>query len=159
MLRSAKKSAGYWTTYLQRFSPIFLLAGLLPVFLMFATSKQNYSLNTQAAKNLELRLWLEPAAVITSRGARVELEVKAAFENETELAPSLTVKLQPSSNIIIDHSTIQYPSPFRGQVVLDRIVVTAQTRGIHTISIPLENIQFPLANVTMITSPATIVVK
>lgn len=138
-----------------RFLPLFMLAMILPFFLMITISPEPTRLTflTRADRAPELRIWFEPSTIIVSAGQTAKLQVVALFESDKKFLPGLEVE--------INNQTLSYKKPFKGQVVLGEISVPTNTAGKLSIPIVQDKIRLTAFTdtVTFVTSPATILVR
>jgi len=119
-----------------RFLPIFVLAAFLPFLIGLVISPSNLDFSAQADTDLELRVWMEPSEILTSKGRESSVDIYAQFDSDNRLIPELTVTLVPTGNITIDREKFSYNAPFRGKVHLGAVRVSTISSGIAEISIP-----------------------
>lgn len=145
--------------FLRRLLPVFLLAAILPAVLYFVSMPPDLRFSPRADSESELRIWLEPAQVISSPNRQVTLSVKALFESESLLIPSITVVAE-SDGLEVGNK-LEYLRPFKGQVELGEMTITTSESGSFVVDIPTEKVEITAftAPLTIITSPARIQVK
>lgn len=145
--------------FLKRYSAFFVLSAILPVGLFLVLSSQNYSLFTKAARNLELRLWLEPRNVIIKPQQNIKLKLIGEFIDETAIIGGVTVKFQ-SDTFRIDPQEISYTKPFRGRLELGEITLTADQAGDFSLVISKENVSISSKDpVNLVTGIASVKVS
>lgn len=147
-----------WPNIFKKFLPVFLLAAILPLLLIGAVRTSRYNFLSRAESRV-LRLWFEPATVVTSPNAVVTLQLIAEFDISNTPIPSLTATLEADSSLIVDPINISYQKQFRGRTKIADIQVRANSAGSFTINIPQSSVNTTLSPLTVMTSPATIFVK
>lgn len=124
------------------FSPLLLLAAILPILLVSISRPTNVRFGAEASQN-ELRVWIEPANSIVTHGNNVVLTVVGSFESDTLLLPGVTFPLSVEGPAAIESATVNYKTPFKGQVTLGTIKVFTQRAGKVTIHINKDQIVSP----------------
>jgi hypothetical protein len=141
--------------------PVLFLAIFLPVFYGLVANPPQLKFLSHAGQNLELRIWLEPANVLTVKGHEVELTAFALFDNDSTNIPALKIKLSPDSSLSLDKAEISTFTSFSGKVSLGKIKVTPSASGEYKVTIPesgvvITGIEGP---VKIVTAPASLTVR
>lgn len=143
---------------LKKLTPVFVLAAILPVFLIVALSPPDLKFLTRADSDAELRIWFEPAQIVTSPGKSTTLKVYAQFESDSHVLPG--VSFRPISNGVQLQGEISYLKPFNGEIELGEIQVIATTSGSFEVMIPQDMVETAYTNpLVVVTSPARIHVR
>lgn len=145
--------------FFKRFSSWFFIAAILPIVVFAATNREAYTLNSQAAQNPTIRIWIEPSRLITSVGKPAKLKVYANFENDKKLIHGLTVSLLGGSDLRIAPATLSTPNPFQGRVALGEFSVTPQNTGTFEIALTADAKDAQGQLVQIETQPSTIITK
>lgn len=148
------------TRVILTFLPLFLIAGLLPVFLGLVKNPVTTRSSAQAEQN-DLTLWIEPANVVATHGTPVTFTVKGIFDGGGKLLPGVIVPVKVDGLASIQGASVEYKAPFTGQLTLGTVVVTPQKAGTYTISIDTSEVRSPNATVqpNSTVSVATLVVR
>ncbi|OGM28308.1 hypothetical protein A2801_02520 [Candidatus Woesebacteria bacterium RIFCSPHIGHO2_01_FULL_41_10] len=144
-----------------RFAPVFLLAAALPFLMFFVVSPPELGLLTRADTDSQLRMWLEPATVVTEPGRTVDLRVMAAFDDDRKLIPQIKAQVTGDKGIEVLSSSVEYKTPFNGQVELGVVKVSAIGFEGGKVLIPQDLVEIRAFDepLEIVTSPAEIVVR
>ncbi len=144
---------------LKRLAPLFVLSAMLPLFIFFISSPADVKFLTKANNDSELRVWIEPAHVVTRPNTSIELRVYANFESDTKLLPGIT--FSAFSDTLDVEGDISYLRPFNGKVELGTISAISPSEGVFTITIPEDSIETTAFDAPLVikTSPSTVYVK
>lgn len=143
---------------LRTFLPVFILSSFLPVFVLLVLKPPQVGFFTRADQSPTLRLWLEPASVVSTTGNFVQLQLMASFESGTTLIPTISVEVSPSEGLSVDNPLVERKIPFRGKVVLGTIQVAADSPGEYKLAINKESIEIRAfdADLQIVTQPGNI---
>ena len=125
---------------LRIFLPVFVLAAMLPFFIAFVVSPPKVNFFTNADTPPELRVWLEPADIISSVGRETKLEVYAQFDSDSKLVPEISFDIRANGKVNISPLNMTYHTPFRGKVHIGTVSVTPKSVGESIISVPKDSI-------------------
>ncbi|MFA6271172.1 MAG: hypothetical protein WC657_08275 [Candidatus Paceibacterota bacterium] len=143
-----------------RFGSMFLslvvAAALLPVALMGVLNPEGLRFVTRADQPNEMRVWIEPAEVITRPGIKVKLTVMGNFESETSLVPEFKGTIK-SEGIEATPTEISYKEPFRGAVALGTFYVVAKQAGQFEVKIDEGSVFLSLPNIPVNSAGALII--
>lgn len=143
---------------IKKLAPVFVLAAILPVFLVVALSPTDLKFLTRADSDAELRIWFEPSQIITSPGKTTSLKVYAQFESDSQVLPG--VSFRPVSEGLHVQGEISYLKPFNGEIELGEIEVIAPTSGSFEVTIPQDTVETAYTNpLAIVTSSARIHVR
>lgn len=119
-----------WSHFFRRFTPLFIVAAILPAVLNTAFSF------TQAERSDEVRVWFEPESVIMQKNVPVQLTVMASFDDDTRYITAFTAHFETDQAVTISPQTLSYPTPFRGTTTLGTITVVGNKSGTYALTIP-----------------------
>jgi hypothetical protein len=144
-----------------RFGSMFLslvvAAALLPVALMGVLNPEGLRFVTRADQPNEMRVWIEPAEVITKPGIKVKLTVMGNFESETSLVPEFKGTVKSDTGIEITPTEISYKEPFRGAVALGTFYAVAKQDGQFEVKIDEDSVFLSLPNIPVNSAGALII--
>lgn len=143
----------YLLNFFRRFLPLFILSAILPLLLSYTFY---YS---KAERNNEVRIWFEPSILHLKPNQSYQLDIMAAFLDETRLVPSITAQIEPNPQISVNQSEFNYYQPFRGKIRLGKVTVTGTSVGTYYLNIPETNINTSLQDISVLTSHATIIIN
>lgn len=131
---------GNLSKILKSFLPIFVLSAMLPFLIGFVVSPPDIGFLTRADSSSELRVWLEPANVVMSRGSEASFTVVASFESDTMLIPEISLNIVGGPSLSVNNPNLSYSIPFSGKVELGKVTVAALESGQATLTIPEDSI-------------------
>ncbi len=140
---------------------VILLTAILPFLLLFFYSGQTFSFISQADEKSELRVWVTPAQVIASRGSEIELSVMAHYDHSNVLIPTISIGLDTSGISTVGASTVSRTTPFKGEVLIGKVIVKPTKSGVYTVSALKERIVIKplIPDIDIIVTPSKITVK
>lgn len=133
------------------------VALLLPVVLAATLNPDGISFLTKADKPAEMRIWLEPAEVLTKPGVKFKLAVMGEYTDTTKILPSVDLVLTHAADVQMTADKLNYVVPFRGTVKLGEVEVTVKKAGEYQIMIPAESVRTGLPDLPIITTKANII--
>jgi len=138
--------------------PVLIIAALLPLFIFFVFDPPGFSFSPRATEEAELRLWIEPANIISSPGREVNMKVMALYENSTKVIPGVGVKVSTDLVLTNKDLIVEYGLPFSGKVTVGEISFMPQEVGEYSVFINEGEVYYlESAEVDkIITAPATI---
>ena len=141
--------------------PVLILAAVLPLFIFVVFDPPGFSFSPRAGEEAELRLWIEPANVISSPDREVSLKVMALYENDSKVIPGVKVEVSTEPALLNKGSNLEYILPFSGKVVVGEISFVSQEVGEYSVFINESEVSYlESAEVDkIITAPATITIE
>lgn len=134
-------------------------AAMLPVVLMGVLNPEGLSFMTKAEDTNEIRVWLEPAEVVTKPGAHFTLVIMADFESGTMIAPKVEATFRHDAAVKVSQEKISYKEPFRGQTKLGTVEVEVNKEGQYEIELDSGSVSVDLPNVTVVSGKTLITSK
>ncbi len=141
------------------FLSIFAVSAILPVMLFGVLGKGNFNFLTKADQPTELQIWFEPDEVVSRVGLPVRVKVMGLYDDKARLIPSVEAVVDGGGEVAIFPSKIEYGTAFTGQVVLGEISLVSKSMGKYEVTIPQEKVFTGLPNLTILSSPLTVVAK
>jgi hypothetical protein len=145
-------------SFFKRFSPLFALSALIPIF-VFLLSPEG-SITSIRADERELRVWYEPKLVNLKIGQEAKVNVIAEFVNQKTLLTNLDMQINSDPGLSINPNKLSYTKPFRGRVIVGEISIKADQLGTYQLNSNILN--STTANndeIKKIVAPAEITVK
>lgn len=139
------------------FFSLIIAAALLPVALMGVLNPDGLRLVTKADQPNEMRVWIEPAEVITKPGMVVKLKVMGNFESETSLVPEFKGALTADTGVSLNSTEVVYKEPFRGVVTLGTVTAIAKTDGQFEVKVDGDSVFLSLPNIPVNSARALII--
>jgi hypothetical protein len=134
-------------------------AAILPVMLAGVLNPQGLSLITRADEADEIRIWFEPAEVVTKPGVKFKLDVMADFESETQIIPAISAIIQHGSDLSINLEKVVYDTPFRGVTKIGTIEVKAESEGKFELGIDPNSVAVSLPDIGVVSAKTLITSK
>jgi hypothetical protein len=139
------------------FFSLIVAAALLPVALMGVLNPDGLRFVTRADQPNEMRVWIEPAEVITKPGVIVRLTVMGNFESETSLVPEFKGTLKADAGIQLSPAEVVYKEPFRGAVALGTVTAIAKQDGQFEVKVDENSVFLALPNIPVNSARALII--
>ena len=138
---------------------VFVLAVILPVFLIGAAGTNRLRVFTRADENTELRLWFEPERVETVVGRPVELTLVADYDDQTRLIPAVELRVRSSEGLVMESDTVRYLKSFYGRVVVGTVKVRGTEVGEYKIEVIDGSVNTKLPDLPVTVGTAMVSVK
>lgn len=123
---------------LTKFLPVFALAAFLPFLLFFVVNSPNLRFTSQADAQKELMLWFEPATIAARPGEKAQVAIMAEVPDTRASIFNVSATLISQDALSFTPTTISYPQPFTGRVLLGKVEVAAAKAGNYELTIPPE---------------------
>ncbi len=132
------------------------IALVLPIVLWGATGRNHLFANSQASDKNTLRLWTEPAAVITQSNQPVELVIMGEYYAAQPMGTfTLTFHTPPGITVSPQQLAV---AGWSGSKLLGTVQVSGRP-GIYEIGLTTSILQSSLPNLEVVTQPARVTVR
>jgi hypothetical protein len=149
----------YWEKSGMTFLSFFALAAILPILLIGVLNSEGLKTMIRANQPNELRIWFEPAEVITHPKVKFKIKVMAEYDSSDSLVPKVETTLKKNGDFNIDNPKISYETPFSGKVVLGNYEMTTNSTGTFSLEIPSAAVFTQLTDLNISTAKAIIYSK
>jgi hypothetical protein len=149
MLRNMKKSGLMFMSFLG-------MAALLPVLMIGVLNPEGIKTIIKADQPPDLRIWFEPAEVITHPGLKFQVKVMAEYDSKTGFVPKVEGNIKSDVKINISPEKVSYEVPFSGTVVLGTYQVSSSAVGKYVLEIPPAGVFTQAPNLNVLTSGAVV---
>ena len=141
--------------------PVLVIAALLPLFIFFVFDPPGFNFSPRADEEVELRLWIEPANIISSPGREVNVKVMALYENDSKVIPGVRVEVSTEPALTNKGLILEYGLPFSGKVVVGEVSLVPQEVGEYSVFINESEVSYLESSEVdkIIIAPATITVE
>ncbi len=129
-----------------------LVAAFLPVILAGALSQNGFRTFTKASGNNDLRIWIEPSAVVAHTGQTVKLRIMAEYEDYENPLPKLDVTARLDSGLSTINNQISYDSSFNGKKQIGILEVVARETGEQKVWLDELSVDTGLPNLNVVTT-------
>lgn len=136
-----------------------LVAAILPVLMWGMVGTDNLRLLTRADTPTPLRLWFEPAAVVTKPGQKFELVLMAEYDDKNKLIPQVKAGLRAGAGLKVEPLEVEYRQAFVGRVELGRFEVEVLEPGTQRVEVRPGSVNTTLPDVDVETAAAQITVR
>jgi len=135
------------------------MSALLPLLLIAVMKSQDLKTIINAGEPPELRIWFEPAQIVTHPGVKFKIKIMADYEDKVNLIQKIEAVIRKSDQLSVKPLNIKYDIPFSGTKELGACEVTANSTGDFDLDIPNNGVFTQTTDLDITTAKAVIYSK
>jgi len=149
----------YWKKNGLTYFSFFAIAAILPILMFGVLNPDSLKTFIRADQPSDLRIWFEPAEIVTHPGIKFKVKIMASYEDKYNLVPKVEASIRPNKDLNIVPDKIAYEKPFSGTVELGNYDVSANTYGTFNLEVSGPSIFTQTTNLNINTAKAVIYSK